>query len=663
MEIVIKGTRKEQILFDEVNSHFEMADEDAQARWDDWDTKYELFRSYIGESGWPYSAQIFVPQTFTGMIEKMGRLVGGKPRGRLIPREGADVLKAKINNEILNYQWDDATRADKEPMVAKWAKMDLNARLYGASFGIAKWKYETRNGQVIFDGPIFKVLNPKDCLPNPAYPTVRNWFQYRDYVTLNELRNVNDRSSTKPQYKNLNLLKEAIRERQVMGGDHRDINYIPKGRELLGLSDYLGKDESPEFKIFELITELRDDRKIVFAPKYGVVIQDEPNPYNHQQIPIVRLSYLPIDDDIYGLSEIEPIEKVQKAMNALTSQFIDSINMDLYRILHVRPTGVQMHTLEWKPGAKWFMNNPGQDVVAMEHSMTATNQFVNVYSVLTQMFKEALGETSAAFSSLKPFSSDKTATEVNDLAQTRNVRDNFNQMFLSEAIKEQMIYWLQMNQQFIFQDPAKQTFILRIVGREAINDMQRMGLGAMVPDTSVGEMYGAGEQVEIGAEPELRDIPQYPVSVEGEIKPKFEMDESGEMATVYVTPEDMSGVYDYIADVQPMQVNAPIEERKAKSEAIAMMLNPQVVQMLQMEGKKPAVSELMIDYFEGLGLKGAEKYFDSLPAQPMMNGQGQVIGGGVPNPQAGTSPQGTPEAGGMGAPQQMAPGQGVPLVG
>lgn len=665
MTIEPRGNKKEKKTFESVKSHYDMAREDLDTRIPDWDRKVELFYSYIDETGWPYSSEIFVPQTFTALFEKMARLNGSRPKGRLVPREGGDVIKAKINNAVLDFQWEDSTRADNEPMIAKWAKMDLNARIYGASFALVKWKYEEdADGNVVFDGPTLKVLTNKDCLPNPSYSTIKNWFQYRDYLTISELERVNDISGEKPKYENINLLRKSILERSDKGGDRRDVNYTVKGKSLLGLSDYLGTDEDPDFKVIEIVTEYRDDKKIVFAPRYGVVLQEMDNPYAHRQIPVVCLKYIPVDDDLYGLSEIEPIEKIQKALNALTSQFIDAINMDLYRIVQVNPVEVQMHTLVWEPGKKWLMNNPGKSVVPLEHSMTSTNQFVNVYSVLTSMLKEAMGETSGAFSTLQPFSSEKTATEIQSTETTKTIRDNFNQVFLTEAIKKQYMLWFLMNKQFLFSDPAKDTYILRIVGKSQMEEFKRIGLDQMLPDTSEPELMGAEEVIAQGGDPEIVDTPMFPVSVGGEIKPKMEMDETGEMGTVYVVPEDMVGSYDFIIDVEPMAVANSKKEVEALKELTAMLINPGVQQLLINEGKRPRISELIIDAAEKGGLKGADKYFEALPQGGMVDEQGNpIVPGGEVNPTAGGVNAGPNQAPGMASAQAMVGGQGLPYVG
>src|SRR3990167_2008148 len=311
-----RGTKGEQDLFSEVNDHYSMAREDLDARLPDWKKKDELFRSHIDKDNWPYQSVVFDPRIFTALFEKSSRLLANKPKGRLVPREGGDSLGAKICNELLGFQWDDSERVDAMPMLARWHIMDHNARKYGASFGLAKWHYERKieaedkKSGIFYDGPNFKPLNNRDCLPNPSYSNIKNWFQYRDYLTLDELKNVNDAARSKPIYKNLDILFEAIRkDLKGKGGDSRESNYLSPNKSMKGLTDFLGRDESN--KTVEVVTEYTPTRWVTFAPKHGVVIRDIPNPYKHGQIPVIMLRYYPIDDDLYGLSEIEPVERLQ----------------------------------------------------------------------------------------------------------------------------------------------------------------------------------------------------------------------------------------------------------------------------------------------------------------------------------------------------------------
>lgn len=283
-DLELIGTPEEQKSFTEVLRHNEMAESDLSTRIADFDKKDILFRSHIDEKNWPYRSLVFDPRVFTALYEKTARTLANKPRGRMIPREGGDVLGAKINNEILSFQWDDNERVDETAMIAKWAMMDLNARKYGASFALTKWHWQREvsrgedgknKSKIFYDGPNFRPLNNRDCLPNPSYSTIKNWFQTREYLTLQEMKDVNDAARSKPVYKNLDLLRSLLQSETQKGGDARASNYVIKNKAIKGLTDFLGQDEM--YKVVEVVTEYRPDKWITFSPKHGVILRDIPD--------------------------------------------------------------------------------------------------------------------------------------------------------------------------------------------------------------------------------------------------------------------------------------------------------------------------------------------------------------------------------------------------
>lgn len=685
-EVSLRGSKKEQQLFTDVILHYQMAKEDLESRYGDWDTKDELFRSFINEKNWPYNAIIFDPRTFTFIFEKTSRLLANKPRGRMVPREGGDALGAKINNELLKFQWDENERVDSMPMIAKWAMMDMNARKYGASFGLSKWhwqRYTKKNGKnkkgedqyksvPWFDGPNFKPLINRDCLPNPSYSTVKLWFQHRDYLTIKELKDTNDAARSKPVYKNLDLLRQAVKDSEDRGVvDSRESNWTSRNKSIKDLTDYLGRDETN--KVIEVITEYRNERWITFAPKHGVILRDIPNPYDHCQIPVVMLRYYPIDDDLYGLSEIEPIQSLQKGTNALLNQNVDTLNMGLNNILKVRSTGVQMHTLEFGPGKKWIMNDPSSDVIEHQFNPTGIREFPGNYRLLVSSMQEALGETSLGVSGIDPTSGDKTATEIKDSAMQRNARDNFNQIFLSEAIKKQMVFWHLMNKQFIFDNPSEQQKVIRIVGKDAIRYFEKMGLNKYAVSDEAGELLSKPEIAEVTSQLGMRAEefaqPLYPVGVKGESLPKFNVEPMSENGSLIIEPDDLSGTYDFIPDIESMQLPDDQQVLAAKRQMIELVKDPAMTQLLMQESYKLKVKEMLEDYFEDLGMKDADKYFEKaeqqLPMQGGNNGQiGQAGEAGVIPGQVGQGngqPQGV--AGGAkaffgGQAQPVVPGPG-----
>ena len=643
------GTDQEIKTFTEVIRHYDLAKEDLENRIPDFDRYDELFRSHINESSWPYQSLIFDPRIFTSIFEKSSRLFANKPKGRMVPREGGDSLGARINNEVLNFQWDDNEKVDNTPMLAKWALMDMNARKYGASFALTKWKYEKKisrdkeddtkgKSKCFYDGPDFKPMMNRDCLPNPAYPYIKNWFQHRDYVTIQELESTNDAARSKAVYKNLDILRKKLKENQS-GGDTRESNYLSKNKSIKNLSDYLGRDEV--FKTVEIVTEYRNERWITFAPKHGVVIRDIPNPYDHGQIPVVLLKYYPIDDDLYGLSEIEPVEKLQRANNALWSQYVDAINMSLYTPLKIRSTGVQMHTIKFGPGQKWLMNDPATDVIPHDQSPTGVSEFATTYRLIIGAMQEGLGETSSGTSGANPGAEDKTATEIRDSARQRLSRDNFNQIFLSEAMKKQMMFWQQMNQQFFFTKGEK-VKVIRIVGKDAIRYFEQIGLGELSVSDEVIEMLASDDFADMNLNPMEFATENYPVNLQGEQLPKFAMDETGDVGNLLVEPEDLGGTYDYIPDVESMALPDEAQLLAIKKQLLELSLNPAAQQALMVEGYRSKIKELMEDFYEQAGMKDADKYFEKLPSsQGAVDANGNPIPGGGVGAQAGQPGVGT----------------------
>lgn len=651
-QFVIRGNNQERGTFTEVMDHYDMAKEDLNVRAKSWDTVDELFRSHIDDSSWPYNAEVFDPRVFTAIFEKTARLLARKPRGRLVPREGGDSLGAHINNELLKFQWDDNFRVDDLPMVAKWSMMDMNARKYGASFGLVKWHYERRikgrdkdnaKSTVWYDGPNFKPLINRDCLPNPSYSTIKKWFQHRDYLTLDELKRVNDAARSKPVYKNLDLLLEAIKDEAKGTGDTRASNWASKNKNIKNLTDYLGRDEY--FKTVEVVTEYRPNRWVTFAPKHGVVIRDIANPFDHNQIPVVMLKYYPIDDDLYGLSEIEPIEKLQKCVNAVLCQYLDAINQGLYNIVNVKDTGVKMHTLEWGPGKKWISKEPGKDIVPIETGNVGVSEFGTTYRFIIGAMMEALGESSAAVSNLVPGESKKTATEIQDLALQRNARDNFNQIFLTEALKKQMLFWLKMNQQLLFTEKDSIPKIIRIVGKDAIRYFKRMGVGAETVDAETVLLLNSPYFEGMNLDPESFSMPNETVDVEGETRSKFETDGLEEFGTLIIEKDDLAGTYDYIPDIESMSIPDDNQMIAARKTVVDAARDPVTLQLLAGEGYKLNLKELLEDYFERLGIKDADKYFDKVEKPDVGGIKQPTLGGGAGGPRpvpVGAGPETAP---------------------
>jgi hypothetical protein len=661
-----------QPILAEVQQHYQEWTEDRDIRmtrengWDD------ILDAYFGRlpDNWPYLSQVVDPRLRTTIIEKKARLTNSKLRGRLVPREGADIVTARINNALLDFQWDNAQ--DGGSMNHKWGLMDQDTRLFGSDFGLATWKYceyQDDNGEtkVEFNGNEFKPLDVRNVGLTHG-DNVRNakWVQVSDWVTFEELENENEMPDD-PKYPGLAELKGKLTGSTQ---DRRDANYISRIKSLKGLDDRLGQDKA--FPVIEVVTEYRKDRWITFSPKHNVLLRDISNPYKHGKIPIVQLKYFPLSDDPWGESEVESVLPLWRAIQATINGFLDTMNIHMKPPLKIIEGLARMETIEWGPEAQWIIN---QENAVTEHvgSGEPLRYFQTTYSSLVAAFNTAMGDSSQGIGGVDPFNPNKTATEINKQAAQQNVRDQDNQNALSDALKDMMSMWLSNNQQFLFANPDMSEYILKIIGEKDFAFFKRAGMSDMVLDNESSQTIADAILAQNGDVNDLQMqelmnaayTPAYPVVENpGEkdveklrIKPKMKIDDTGTEAEISMVPEDLNGTFNYVPDVKSMGAGADQEMQEARKQATDLLFNNQnVLALLQQEGKQPNASEILTEIFESSGTRDASRFFTDIKSASPDQGAAQAAGVEPPLAQPGLTTSPTPDAQ---AGQQMG---GPPLI-
>lgn len=640
--------RKSEDILQEVLQHYDDWTEDNdQRRQRDggWDDVIDAYNNVLPTS-WPYLSKVVDPRIRTTLLEKKGRLTNAKLQGRLIPREGGDVLKSKINNAVLDYQWDSANYGGT--MNAKFGEMDMDSRMFGSSFAYVHWCYVKDDDKVIKNGNELKVLDPNNSGIDPNCTNIRDakWFQMREYVTLDQLEEENSFPEA-PKYTGLSELEESLSNTNQ---NTRESDYQVRTLTLRGLQDRLGRDDA--YPVVEVVTEFRPDRWITFSPKYNIILRDIKNPYKHRSIPIIQLKYYPLLNDPWGESEVECVLPLWRAIQATINGYIDSMNLHMNPPIKVVEGQVRMETLIWGPQATWIMNR--LDAV-QEHAGTgeALRYFQQTYTSLVAAFNQAMGDLSQGVSRIDPFNNEKTATEVKATLQQQNVRDQNNQLYLADCINDMMRMWLSNNQQFLFADPDMNKYVLRIIGRDMFNYFQRSGLDQMtVPDESMMKIRELIDLKPDMGEDEMKQlfeaakVPLHPVDETPNVKDeekkeysaKLKVNDMGDAAELAVVPEDLEGMYDYEADVQSMALGAANDQLKVLNNALTMLTSPVIMQLLQNEGVRPNVKEITESIFSFSGLKDTDRYYSPItaaPGVPANMGQPGLPNLPTPTPQGG----------------------------
>lgn len=591
----------------------------------------ESVKAYLNvlPNNWPYRSKVRDPRVRTSIIEKNGRLLNSKLQGRLVPREGGDIVKARINNALLDYQWDNADKGGS--MIEKVALADLVTRVYGAAFTYNYWDAEKNCNEM-------KVLDPRDIFFDFSANHIKNckWVQVREYTTVEQLRK---RGYDVPELKGVS--STFVRE-----NDYESI--VKESRDL---QDKTGDDLSNP--TVEVMTEWTKDTETVFLPDYQVILSKRDNPYNHKRIPISMLRYYPLGDDIYGESEIEPVISLQRAINAVLCGYIDQMNL----IIQPPFKGIQgqyrAETIEFSPGALWSVNSQ-QALEVVQMGAEAISAFNNTYPMLVNAFNTAMGDQSLGVANTvgKGFG-EKTATEVRNLAQQQNSRDQYNQLYLAEYLKDMMMMWVSNNKQYLFDDPTKSYKIIQIVGKRQVQELEQSGLAEMeIPEDAMQTIADTIQANPEGVSPQMLDQIARDVQVPSnavitntkplEFKPKLDLGERGG-AALYLEQDDLDGLYDYIPDVKSMAAGAGEQMQQARRLAYEASNNPQAIAALQAQGKRLKMDEILVNMWEDAGYKDAESLIEDVndammdPNGQGLNQQGAALGGvsptaGIPGP-------------------------------
>jgi hypothetical protein len=643
----------EEDLLIEVQQHYTDWTDDNEIRktreggWDDVENAYD------GKlpADWPFISRTTDPRIRTTLLEKNARLTNQRLRGKVSPREGTDIVKARINSALVDYQWDAAN--DGGSMQTKIANCDLDSRKKQSKFAYVYWR-EVKNGdKLVFCGNEFRPWNTEECGMDPNCDHIRNarWFQHLEWMTVNDIE------ANKSLFPGYSELMERIKNGKTYSQNRRDNKYVVKSRQNKSLEDRMGTDKS--FPVVPVVTEYRKDKFIIFCPDYNVMLAKFNNTYDHGKIPVTQLRYYKNDGDNLGESEVESVIPLWKAIQAVMCSIMDEAMLKMRPPLKGVEGSFRPETIVYGPEAIWLMDNPNA-VTEVESRGDSLRYFQTIYPSLVSAFNTAMGDMSQGISNVDSTKSDKTATEIRQITKQQNSRDQKNQQELAEFIKDTVMMWVANNKQFLFKDPKKQEYILKIIGAENFEYFKRIGMDEMILTPEATQMIGNIQSTlnEEGQSPTPGDlqsmidaakVPKHPMitgedeSGNPQFKSKMSVSEDGESAELYVEPEDLEGYFDYIPDMKSMEMSNSEQMAFARMQAIQMLTNPNVLQLLQMQGYQPALRDLMVANFEDTGLNDASRFFTQ--AQPPTAPVPGVAPQGA-NPTGGTIP--AQQAGGMG---------------
>lgn len=466
----------------------------ARQAWEEmWLRCYQLYRGYREDLPPEEAdrANLHIPKVFAHIESIAPRVVAAqlstRPWVAVHPREPGDEQRAKVTEELIEYQF------DRQDLFSKYVSMTKEALMYGTSVGKLTWRYETEQRRirrqepiivggidltalfglaprwveddaelVVWDDPWLEHIDLFDFFPDP------------DGRSISEMRYVIHRSFTSVEdmeasglYEHLDVVRKTLGDMQDRPSDLR--------RSAIGRGG--GPSAADSTRPVELLEMWEDDRVVVIANR-SVVVRDEPNPFWHGKKPFIAIKDTPLPHEFWGLGTIEPIRYLQEEVNARRNQRMDNVTLALQRMFVVaRNAGVDPDDLVWRPGGVVWVDS-FDDVNKMIQPITVPEVTSSSYQeegLIDKDMEDATGASEFARGMMPTRSA--TATEIQQLSMATSSRVDLKvRMMAHQGLRAIAQHFILLNQQFMEQER-----FVRITGRSGY-EWVRVG-----PEDIIGE--------------------------------------------------------------------------------------------------------------------------------------------------------------------------------
>lgn len=299
-----------------------------------------------------------------------------------------------IGNSVAAVPWKRKTRKSRQR---------VPIQLFGVTVGREKMDVET----VVYDGPDFEVLDMFDFIIDPNEP---------DFEKAKVIRKV-ERSLVELKrsqvYHNLEGLETTtepedsrkLSKRQAFGIMGSHLEQSGGRKKMITLYEAWG-----DFYVDDHVFE----NYVCVVANGNRVIRFEPNPYDSGMKPFVFTTLIPVPNEVYGIGAIEKSLGIQHAINTLTNQKLDVINISINN-----PFTYLINDDVFDPDT--VVTRPGALIPVKSHETLKPVQYLNNFTVAFNEIADLKDEINQATGAFKFLSGEgmaqpnRTATEISAL--------------------------------------------------------------------------------------------------------------------------------------------------------------------------------------------------------------------------------------------------------
>lgn len=469
---ILDNSTDESEIASKIVERFKKAETAQDSLFKKFDRFYKAYRCYVKDSIYPWRSKVFDPVVFYAIETLIPQVMNRDPKLLALPREESDIEKAKVVEELLDYQWNNP--AFEDSMYVRLSRFLREVFICGTSVAKIPWKYQQRlvkgreyqtdtvsgeslghkesmKNKVIFDDPNFEHIDIFDFFIDPLAETLDNarYIIHRKYVTLSELEESNKGRGVEV-YKNLDQLKGKE-------GSYDDSTYKINRLDVIGTNNSYAQT-SKDGKI-EILEYWENDKVCTIANK-SVVIRLQPNPFWHGKKPFVVMVDHAQPHSFWGVGEIEPVEREQHAINDLINQRLDNVSLILNGMNIVsRIANIDEDELVSQPGGIIHTN----DINGIRPLIIPNITSLQESEQLRASIERTLGVSGYSAGTPQASSDQTRGTATGILAIQKAAATRYGHklhIFEEMVIKRIGQFWIELDQQFIEEDR-----VIRIVGK------------------------------------------------------------------------------------------------------------------------------------------------------------------------------------------------------
>jgi len=280
---------------------------------------YQIYRAIRedGKQNYAGRAKLYIPYVFATIESIVPRLVGSKPKIEAIPREPNDILNARMNTSLFNYEWDEMGMKE---ILKLWVKQTL---IYGTGILKLSWRFRGEEEDIRMDKPQAELVDLFDFYidPNATSITDADYIVHRTERSLDDLKNNANYTIPKELVNTVNKDEYKVQRDAILGLAK------PQEAKKVEILEYWGN--------YDLNGDGTEEECLLVVANQQYLIRAEANPYEHKQKPFIAMIDVQIPHSFWGVGEVEQLKSLQYELNDIRNQRMDNVTLILNRMWKV----------------------------------------------------------------------------------------------------------------------------------------------------------------------------------------------------------------------------------------------------------------------------------------------------------------------------------------